>query len=149
MKQVDHSRLYLKLGGVARDIAEEAQTQARESGYYIFTPKNELESAAIAMATEGKSGWKGSLQSLDYYDRYLNDTCFIFTTQPQAETEKDDNWLLVTFDSIDRTRYWINLEEKFLSEVYAAWAKVVKIPNPQFDPQRMTTMNEPQNLEDV
>ncbi len=101
------------------------------------------------MATEGKSGWKGSLQSLDYYDRYLNDTCFIFTTQPQAETEKDDNWLLVTFDSIDRTRYWINLEEKLLSEVYNTWAKVVNIPNPQFDPQRMTTMNEPQNLEDV
>ena len=140
MKQDNHFGLYLKWG-VARDIAQKAKTQARESGYYIFTPKNELEAAAIAMATEGKSGWKGSLQSLDYYDRYLQDTCFIFATQLQTETETDPSWLLIAFDSIDRTRYWINLDGQLLSEVYTSWAKVVNIPNSQFYPQRMTEMN--------
>ena len=81
------------------------------------------------------------MYSLNYYDRYLDNTCFIFTTQPQSETEQDHSWLLVALDSRDQTRYWINLEKKLLSEVHAAWAKVVSIPNPQFDPRRMVGIN--------
>ncbi len=137
MPQVDYSELYLRSGLVAGDIVREARIQARESGYYIFNPTNELEEVAIALATEGKSGWKGSLYSLNYYDRYLENTCFIFTTQPQSQTEEDDSWLLIALDSSNHSRYWINLDKKLLSEVHAAWAKVLNIPNPQFDPQRM------------
>jgi hypothetical protein len=135
----NHLKLSIKLMKLEKEEVRKAEVQARELAHYIFTPKNELETVAIAIAMEGKSGWKGSLHSLDYYDRYLEHTCFIFATQPKAKNE--DSWLLVTFDSSDSNKYWIALGERLLSEVYYSWAKVVQLPNPQFDLQRMAEVS--------
>ena len=134
-KQNDYLKLSLKLVRLRRNKAKEAEIRAKRAECYIFTPKNELEEAAIILATGGRSGWKGSLYSLDYYDLYLEHTCFIFSTKPK---EKEENsWLLVAFDSSDDTKYWINLGEKQLVEIYYAWARVVGINNPQFNSQWM------------
>lgn len=132
-------KLSLKLMRLEKEKVRQAKVQATKSDNYIFTPTNDLEASAIALATEGKSGWKGSLYSLDYYDRYLEQTCFIFATQPKAEN--NDSWLLVVVDSSDGTKYWIALGEKLLSDIYYSWAKVAEIPNPQFDPKRMANSN--------
>ncbi len=140
MKEInDHLKLSLKLMRLKKEETRKAEIQAKKTECYIFTPKNELEAAAIAIATEGQSGWKGSLYSLDYYDRYLEHTCFIFATQPKSKN--DDDWLLIAFDSNDSSKYWIALGERILSDVYYSWAKVVEVPNPQFDPQRMAEID--------
>ncbi len=132
-------RFSLKLLTLEKDKARDDQIRAKMADFYIFSPKNELEASAIIMATQGKSGWKGSLYSLDYYDRYLEETCFIFATEP---VEKNNgNWLLVAFNASNSTKYWIALGEKHLSEVYYSWAKVVQVTNPKFDPQRMSSVN--------
>ena len=134
-----HLKSSLKLLRLEKDKVKEAEVRASLSHHHIFIPSNDLEIAAIAIATEGVSGWKGSLYSLDYYDRYLENTCFILATEPKIE--KDNNWLLVAFNSKDNSKYWIALGEKNLSEVYYAWAKVVQLSNPQFDSQRMAEIN--------
>lgn len=135
----DRLKLSLKLMRLEKDKIRQAEIQARKYEYHVFAPKNKLEAAAIAIATEGKSGWKGSLYSLDYYDRYLEHTCFIFATQPKEKN--NDCWLLVTFDNHDNSKYWIALGERLLSEVYYSWATVIEVPNPQFDPQRMAELD--------
>lgn len=119
-----------------------AQVKAEKSTVYVFTPKTDLEEVAITVAIEGSSGWKDSLYSLNYVDRYLEHTCFIFAGRPEGS--KDQQWLLVNLDGKSGSKYWIALGEKQLSEVYYAWAKVVQKPNPYFDPQRMTTINSPE-----
>jgi len=134
-----HLRYSLKLLRLEKDKVKEAEIRAKRSQHHIFIPRNELEAAAIAIATEGSSGWKGSLYSLDYYDRYLEHTCFILATEPKDE--KSNNWLLVAFNNRDNTKYWIALGEKRLSEVYYAWARVVQVSSPQFDSQRMAEIN--------
>lgn len=140
MREVkDGLRFSLKLLTLEKDRAREDQLRAKMANFHVFSPKNELEASAIIIATQGKSGWKGSLYSLDYYDRYLDETCFIFATEP---VEKNNgNWLLVAFNASENTKYWIALGEKKLSEVYYSWAKVVQVNNPQFDPQRMSSIN--------
>jgi hypothetical protein len=125
----------LKLLTLEKDKARDDKLRAKMADFHIFAPRNELEASAIIIATQGNSGWKGSLYSLNYYDRYLAETCFIFATEPPEKN--NGNWLLVAFNSSENTKYWIALGEKNLSEVYYSWAKVVQVPNPQFDPQRM------------
>lgn len=131
--------LRLKLVTLERNKIKEALLKAKESKAYIFTPENDLEEAAIAVAVEGPAGWKDSLYSLNYFDRYLEHTCFIFATQPPENQEQE--WLLVNFDGRTGTKYWIALGEKVLSEVYYAWAKVVQKPDPQFDLERMKNVS--------
>jgi hypothetical protein len=122
-------------------LEREKQTQVykENSGIYIFSPQTELEETAIAIATEGEFGWKEDLYSLDYSDRYLDHTCFIFATR--SEGSKDQQWLLVNLDGRSGSKYWIALGERELSEVYYAWAKVVQKNNSHFDPQCMMIIN--------
>ena len=131
----DKLTLSLKLIMLERDKTRRAEILAGESSHYIFTPKNAIETAAIALAIEGEAGWKGSLYSLDYFDRHLEHICFIFATQPKEKS--NCSWLLVAFNSNDRSKYWIALGKKLLPEVYYAWAKVVQNNKPRFDFQRM------------
>ncbi len=137
----DQSLSRLKLIRLERDIAKEKQAHAKaeKSVAYIFMPKNDLEETAIAVAIEGNTAWKDSLYSLDYVDRYLEHTCFIFATRPKGS--KDQQWLLVNLDGKSGSSYWIALGEKQLSEVYYAWAKVVQKTNAHFDPQCMTLIS--------
>ncbi len=135
----DGLKFSLKLLTLEKDKVKEDKLRAKLADFHIFTPKNELEASAIIIATQGKSGWKGSLYSLDYYDRYLDETCFIFATEPA--NKNNGNWLLVAFNTNENTKYWIALGEKHLSEVYYSWAKVVQAHNPRFDPQRMLDAN--------
>ena len=114
---------------------KQIQNREQESEIYIFSPKTDLEEAAIAIAIEGHTGWKDALYSLDYVDRHLEHTCFIFATRPKDS--KDQQWLLVNLDGRSGSKYWIVLGEKQLSEVYYAWAKVVGKPNPYFNPQQL------------
>ncbi len=137
-KEQDQSLSRLKLVRLERAKVKQDQVKAEKSTVYVFTPKTDLEEVAIAVAIEGSSGWKDSLYSLDYVDRHLEHTCFIFATRPEGS--KDQQWLLVNLDGKSGSKYWIALGEKQLSEVYYAWAKVVQKPNSFFDPQRMTTI---------
>ncbi len=134
-KQNNCLKLSLKLVKLRRNKTKEAEIRAKRAEYYVFTPKNELEEGAIILATSGKSGWKGSLYSLDYYDLYREHTCFIFSTKPKEE--KENSWLLVAFDSSDNTKYWIDFGEKQLVEIYYSWARVAEVKNPHFNPQWM------------
>lgn len=134
-EESSHRLLRLKLMRLEREKVRHAHIQANKSNIYIFTPKNDLEVAAIAIATEGDAGWKGSLFSLNYFDRYLEHTCFIFATQHQESTNQQ--WLLVNFDSRADAKYWIALGQKLLSDVYYSWARVVRKPNPQFNLQHL------------
>ena len=138
----DQSLSHLKLVRLERDKVKQDQVKAEKSTVYVFTPKTDLEEVAITVATEGSSGWKDSLYSLNYVDHHLEHTCFIFAGRPEGS--KDQQWLLVNLDGKSGSKYWIALGEKQLSEVYYAWAKVVQKPNPYFDPQRMTTINSPE-----
>lgn len=128
----------LKLMTVEREKVREALLKAKDTKTFVFTPKSDIEEAAIALATEGQAGWSDSLYSLNYFDRYLEHTCFIFATQPEDNPEQQ--WLLVNFDAKSGHKYWIALGEKLLPEVYYAWAKVVQKPDPQFDPDRMKSV---------
>lgn len=122
---------HLRLVNFQRDELKLTRTQTREAETYIFVPKNDLEALAIALAQEGIAGWKGSLYSLNYYDCYLEHTCFIFATR--GEYDQDQEWLLVAFNNLDRTKYWIKFGNRPLSEVYFAWAKVVNKTHCQFN----------------
>lgn len=128
----------LKFLRLEREKTRQAQIKRRKS-IYIFTPRNNLEMTALTIAREGNTGWKKSLYSLNYVDRYREHICFIFATEPAGS--KEQQWLLVNFDSRTEAKYWIVLGEHLLSEVYYAWAKVVRLSNPQFDPQRMGEIN--------
>ena len=134
-RKINPQRSHLKLLKLDREQATQAQLEARESNVYIFMPRNNLEVTAIAIAREGNAGWKGSLYSLSYVDRYLGNTCFIFATEP--EKNQQQQWLLVNCDNTTGSKYWIILGVKLLSEVYYAWAKVMRLPNPHFDPLKM------------
>lgn len=118
---------------------KQAQVEAEKAYPHIFIPSNDLEKVAIAIATEGAFGWKDALYSLDYVDRHLEHTCFIFATRPEGS--KDQQWLLVNLDGKSGSSYWIALGEKQLSEVYYAWAKVVQKTNAHFDPDCMININ--------
>jgi hypothetical protein len=122
-----------------REKQKQAQVQQKASGIYIFSPKTDLEEAAIAIATQGELGWKEALYSLDYTDRHLEHTCFIFATRPEGS--KEEQWLLVNLDGRSGSKYWIALGEKQLSDVYYAWAKVVQKTAAHFDPQCMMLIN--------
>lgn len=138
----DQNLPQLKSIRLERNKLKKVRIKHEKATAYIFTPKNDLEEAAIAVATEGSAGWKDSLYSLDYVDRYLEHTCFIFATRPKES--KDQQWVLVNLDGRYGSKYWIALGEKELSDVYLAWAKVVQKPNPQFDPQRMINVYKPE-----
>jgi hypothetical protein len=127
--------LRLKFIKSEQEKVEQAQLEARRSNNYIFTPKNDLEAAAIILATKNENGWKGSLYSLEYFDRYLDQTCFIFATKPVES--KHQQWLLLSFNHRTTAKYWIVLGEKSLAEVYYAWAGVAKKPDPSFNPEQM------------
>ncbi len=129
--------LHLKRVTVERDQEKQIQVQKEEPKVYIFSPKTDLEEAAIAVAIEGSSGWKDALYSLDYVDRHLEHTCFIFATRPKES--RDQQWLLVNLDGKSGSKYWIVLGEKQLSEVYYAWAKVVQKTNPHFNPHQLSS----------
>jgi len=141
-KNEDETRrklLSLKLLILEKDKAVQNREKARIADIYIFAPQNELEVAAIALAQAGDIGWKGSLYSLDYCDSYQDHTCYIFATRPAEAREQE--WLLVSVDRRNEAKYWVTLGQKLLPEVYYAWAKVVGIPHPQFDPSLNELMN--------
>jgi hypothetical protein len=127
--------LHLKFIKSEQEKVEQAQLEARRSNNYIFTPENDLEAAAIVLATKNENGWKGSLYSLEYFDRYLEETCFIFATKPEGS--KHQEWLLLSFNHRTTAKYWIALGEKSLAEVYYAWARMEKKPDPSFDLEQM------------
>jgi len=127
--------LRLKFMRSEKEKVEQIQMQAKRSNAYIFTPKNDLETAAIVLATQHENGWKGSLYSLEYFDRYLENTCFIFATKPQGS--KNQEWLLLSINHRTTAKYWIALRAKSISEVYYNWARVVKKPDPFFDPDQL------------
>ncbi len=134
-QKINSQRPYLKLLKLDKEQATQAQLEAKESNAYIFMPKNDLEATAIAIARKGNAGWKGSLYNLSYVDSYLDNTCFIFATEP--EQYQRQQWLLVNCDSNTGSKYWIILGVKLIPDVYYAWAKVMRLPNPQFDLQKM------------
>ncbi len=127
----------LKFLRLEREKTRQAQIKRRES-IHIFTPRNNLEMTALTIASEGNTGWKKSLYSLNYVDRYREHICFIFATEPAGS--KEQQWLLVNFDSRTEAKYWIVLGEHLLSEVYYAWAKVAQKSHAQFDLQKMKTI---------
>jgi hypothetical protein len=133
--KINPQRAYLKLLKLDKDQAKQAQLEARESNVYIFMPTNDLEVTAIAIAREGNAGWKGCLYNLSYVDHYLGNTCFIFATEP--EKNQRQQWLLVNYHGHTKSKYWIVFGVKLLAEVYYAWAKAIRLPNPEFDPQKM------------
>jgi hypothetical protein len=134
-KKINHRLPRLKLIRLEREKVKQVRMKSKAADVYIFTPETDLEVAAIALATEGEIGWKGSLYSLEYFDCHLEHTCFIFATEPKETSIQQ--WLLVNFDTRADAKYWIVLGNKLLSEVYYAWAKIVKAPHPYFDLQKM------------
>lgn len=132
--KINHRLPRLKLFRLEREKVKQMRMKSKAADIHIFTPESDLEVAAIALATEGDIGWKGSLYSLEYFDCHLEHTCFIFATEPEESIQQ---WLLVNFDTRADAKYWIVLGNKLLSEVYYAWAKVVKAPHPYFDVQKM------------
>ena len=100
---------------------------------YIFTPENHIEEEAIVLTTSGKYGWKGSLYSLEYLERYKDkdEICFIFATQPKEAKEQE--WLLVQINTKTRNRSW-SVHTGTLKQVYYIWAEQIKIPEPNFNP---------------
>ncbi len=133
--KTSHRLPRLKLFKLEREKVKQIRIKAKAANVYVFAPESDLEVAAIALATEGDIGWKGSLYSLDYFDCHLEHTCFIFATEPEERGVQQ--WLLVNFDTRADARYWIVLGNKLLSEVYYAWANIVKAPHPYFDIQKM------------
>jgi len=100
---------------------------------FIFTLQNDLEKAAIALATEGDRGWKGSLYSLDYFDtaKKQNAVCLIFATKPKDAQEQE--WLLVQIDRKKNCLSW-SVQPKTLEQVYYLWAEKIGIKEPNFKP---------------
>lgn len=100
---------------------------------FIFTPQNDLEKGAIALATEGDRGWKGSLYSLDYFDtaKNQNAVCLIFATKPKDAQEQE--WLLVQIDLKKNCLSW-SVQPKNLKQVYYLWAEKIGIKEPNFKP---------------
>lgn len=125
----------LKLFRLEKEKIKQVQVKTKTDRVHVFTPESDLEVAAIAIATEGNIGWKGSLYSLDYFDCYQENTCFIFATVPRESRFQE--WLLVNFDTRADAKYWIVLGNKLLVEVYYAWANVVGYPHPYFDLEKM------------
>lgn len=109
-------------------IAVATQMRLEREKTFIFTPKNDLEARAIAIATNGEDGWKGSLYSLDYTDTYKEHICFIFATQPKENNTQQ--WVLVSNDNINNVKYWAALGKMPLQDIYYAWAKTVQKPLP-------------------
>jgi hypothetical protein len=134
-KKINHRQPRLKLFRLEREKIKQIRIKPKVANAYIFTPESDLEVAAIALATEGDIGWKGSLYSLDYFDCYQEHTCFIFAIEPKENNIQQ--WLLVNFDTRADARYWIVLGNQLLAEVYYDWAKVVGDPHPYFDLQKM------------
>lgn len=132
--KINHRLPRLKLFRRERETVKQMRMKSKAADIHIFAPQGDLEVAAIALATEGEIGWKGSLYSLEYFDCHLEHTCFIFATEPEESIQQ---WLLVNFDTKADAKYWIVLGNKLLSEVYYAWAKIVKAPHPYFDVQKM------------
>lgn len=108
-----------------------------ESLTYIISSKNDVEEVAIAIATQGATGWKGSLYSLEYFDYHRQHNCFIFATKPQDSRKQE--YLLVNFDSKLEVKYWIAPGETPLRDIYYTWAKTARKPFPQFESNRMAT----------
>jgi len=120
------------------------QNRVEKSSAHIFLPNNDLEVVAIAIATEGENGWKGSLYGLEYFDYYREHNCFIFATKPQES--RNQQYLLVSFDSRLDVKYWIAPGETSLRDIYYTWAKIVRKPNPKFESNRMRTSQWENNL---
>jgi hypothetical protein len=120
------------------------QNRVEKSHAHIFIPNNDLEVVAIAIATEGENGWKGSLYGLEYFDHYREHNCFIFATKPQES--RNQQYLLVNFDSRLEVKYWIAPGETPLKDIYYTWAKIVRKPNPKFESNRMRTSQWETNL---
>jgi len=120
------------------------QNRVEKSNAYIFIPNNDLEVVSIAIATEGENGWKGSLYGLEYFDYYREHNCFIFATKPRES--KKQEYLLMNFDSRLDVKYWIAPGETPLRDIYYTWAKIVRKPNPKFDPFRITSNQWETNL---
>jgi hypothetical protein len=98
---------------------------------FIFTPKNELEEAAITLAIEGEYGWKESLYGLEYTASERDKVCMIFSTKPK--TLESQEWLLVIFDRKNNTRSWSYHDGSF-EQVYYKWAEEIEGDVPNYNP---------------
>ena len=101
------------------------------SEIYIFSPKNEIESIAIQLATDGEYGWKGSLYHLAYEEKYKDKIGLIFATKPVDSNEQ--HWLLVEIDQINKQRSW-SVHDISLEQVYYIMAEEINIPEPNYNP---------------
>jgi hypothetical protein len=110
-----------ELGKRAITVATKMRLEREKT--FIFTPKNDLEELAIAIATAGETGWKESLYSLEYTDTYGEHNCFIFATQPKESDNQ--RWLLVSNDSKHDVKYLSALGKMPLKDIYYAWTKTV------------------------
>jgi len=145
MTEVNNLRISrLKLMRLESDKAQ--QSWLEKSHFHIFIPHNDIEVVAIAITTEGETGWKGSLYSLEYFDYYREHNCFIFATK--TLDSRNQEYLLVNFDSRLEVKYWIAPGETPLPlrDIYYNWAKIVRKPNPKFESNRMIAIQLETNL---
>ncbi len=98
---------------------------------FIFTPRNDLERAAIEATISGEYGWHGSLYSLELYEYEAREVGFIFNTRPPESPEKE--WLLVKLNFEDNTVAW-SYHDGNLEQVYYIWKEKIQLPEPNYHP---------------
>lgn len=98
---------------------------------FIFTPKNNVELAAIEATISGEYGWQGSLYSLELYEYREHEAGFIFTTKPLNSNPQE--WLLVKLNFIDYTGSWSH-HEGTIEQVYYIWKENIELSEPNYNP---------------
>ncbi|MEH2052096.1 hypothetical protein [Nostoc sp.] len=113
---------FFHIGGVVKEILLEKPESSSE--VFIFTPQNELETAAIQITTKDDGGWQGCLYKLEYYATENDELCLIFATKPPDVKEQE--WLLVIFNQTKGERYW-SVHTGSLKQVYYKWAEKIGV----------------------
>ena len=98
---------------------------------FIFTPKSEIEKAAIAATISGEYGWQGCLYSLEMFEYQGSTVGFIFTTKPLNSSTQE--WLLVQLDFNDRTGSWSH-HDGTLEQTYYIWKEQIQLQEPNYNP---------------
>ncbi len=98
---------------------------------FIFTPKNNIEKAAIEAPVSGEYGWQGSLYSLELYEYRKNEAGFIFATKPLNSRHQE--WLLVKLNFKDYTGSW-SYHDCALEQVYYIWKENIQLSEPNYHP---------------
>ena len=98
---------------------------------FIFSPKNNIEKAAIEATICGEYGWHGSLYSLEMQEYQDNEVGFIFATKPLSSSEPE--WLLVQLNIHDYTGSWSH-HKGSLEQVYYIWKEQIQLSEPNYHP---------------